>query len=70
MVLGSWDLFPESGLSPAGFSNTVTGLVPVGRAFSLDIEAMVALGVARQVASLGFTGTGYHSSTAPHTRTG
>ena len=37
--------------------------MPVGRAFSLDIEAMVALGVARQVASLGFTGTGYHSST-------
>jgi len=68
MVLGSWDLFPERGLSPAVFSNTVllgTGVVLVGRAFSLDIEAMVALGVARRVASLGFTGTGYPSSTAP-----
>jgi len=72
MVLGSWDLFPERGLSPAVFSNTVlvgTGVLPVGRAFSLDIEAMVALGVARRVASLGFTGTGYPSSTAPQLHT-
>ena len=54
------------------FSNTVlvgTGVLPVGRAFSLDIEAMVALGVARRVASLGFTGTGYPSSTAPQLHT-
>jgi len=60
MVLGSWDLLPERGLSPAVFSITVllaTGAVPVGRAFSLDIEAIVALWVARQVASLGLTGT-------------
>ena len=54
-------------LSPAVFSITVllgTGAVPVGRAFSLDIEAIVALWVARQVASLGFTGT-----TAPELHT-